>query len=170
MSPPSANAGRSCRLILERQAGEIAAFELAAGGLGGRLVEAGEARAVERLVALLHLLGKRIGGGERLANLAAGFAQMLASFLLAVIGADLNDPSAMPVPYCRNVKHLLDGGGFRSFGRRMVGLRRRRNRRHLARSKGVVRRLDWSGRRLGRGRTGVCPGRKGFGLHGRAAP
>src|ERR1700686_4823186 len=63
--------------VLDRYAIEIVAFELLAGSVGGRFVEAGEAGAIERLVALEHALGERIGGGQLVAHFASCRAQML---------------------------------------------------------------------------------------------
>src|SRR5271154_3103424 len=63
--------------VLDRYAIEIVAFELLAGGVGGRFVEAGEAGAIKRLVALEHALGERIGCGQLVAHFAPRRAQML---------------------------------------------------------------------------------------------
>src|ERR1700682_339524 len=80
--------------VLDRYAIEIVAFELLAGRVGGRFVEAGEAGAIERLVALEHALGERIGGGKLVADFALRRAQMLLGLVLAGIGADLDQPAA----------------------------------------------------------------------------
>src|ERR1700720_4652253 len=80
--------------VLDRYAIEIVAFELLAGGVGSFFVEAGEAGAIERLVALEHALGERIGGGELVADFAPRRAQMLLGLVFARIGADLDQPAA----------------------------------------------------------------------------
>src|SRR5580700_7571728 len=80
--------------VLDRYAIEIVAFELLAGGVGGFFVETGEAGAVERLVALEHALGERIGGGELVVDFAPCRAQMLFGLVFARIGADLDQPAA----------------------------------------------------------------------------
>src|SRR5580693_7746307 len=81
--------------VLDRYAIEIVAFELLAGGVGGFFVEAGEAGAIERLVALEHALGERIGGGELVVDFALRGAQMLLGLVFAGIGADLDQPAAV---------------------------------------------------------------------------
>src|SRR5580700_4712413 len=81
-------------LVLDRYAIEIVAFELLAGGVGGLFVEAGEAGAIERFVALEHALGERIGGGKLVAHFAPCRAQMLLGLVFAGIGADLDQPAA----------------------------------------------------------------------------
>src|ERR1700722_7340279 len=80
--------------VLDRYAIEIVAFELLAGRVGGRFVEAGEAGAIERLVALEHALGERIGGSKLIADFGSRRAQMLLGFVFARIGADLDQPAA----------------------------------------------------------------------------
>src|ERR1700730_1695135 len=80
--------------VLDRFAIEIVAFEWLAGGVGGLFVEAGEAGAIERLVAFEHALGERIGGGELVAHFAPRRAQMLLGLVFAGIGADLDQPAA----------------------------------------------------------------------------
>ena len=57
------------------EAGKSVAFEGAAGGFGGSRIEPREARAVERVVALAHLLGDRLGRGEGRAVPFAGAGQ-----------------------------------------------------------------------------------------------
>src|ERR1700683_4560587 len=81
--------------VLDRYAIEIVAFELLAGGVGGRFGEAGEAGAIERLVALEHPLGERISGGKLVADFALRRAQMLLGLVFARIGADLDQPAAV---------------------------------------------------------------------------
>ena len=109
-------AGR-CReqSILQRHALEVAALELAAGGFGGcLLLEAGEAGAVQRLVALLDALGEGILAGKRGVQFELCIAQMLLGVVLVVEGADLDEPAAM------RVKRPGRYGGF-EFGGLRVG-------------------------------------------------
>src|SRR5580693_7013865 len=80
--------------VLDRYAIEIVAFELLAGGIGGFFVETGKTGAIERLVALEHALGERIGGGELVADFGPRRAQMLLGLVFARIGADLDQPAA----------------------------------------------------------------------------
>src|ERR1700719_3855343 len=118
--------------VLDRYAIEIVAFELLAGGIGGFFVEAGEAGAIERLVALEHALGERIGGGELVAHFGPRRAQMLLGLVFARIGADLDQPAAAGADLRR--RFGLCRLGFDGFGFCGVGL-------------GGVR--AWRGRRFG---------------------
>ena len=63
--------------VLDRYTLEIVAFELLAGRVGGRFIEAGEAGAIKRLVAFVHPLGEWIGGCELVADFDLRRAQML---------------------------------------------------------------------------------------------
>src|SRR5580693_3554220 len=81
-------------LILDRDAGEVAAPQLLAGFLGLALVETGKARPIVGLVALGHGLGERICVAER-AHLALRRIEMLLGFALGAERADLDDPAGM---------------------------------------------------------------------------
>src|SRR5580704_3932251 len=105
-------------LVLDRYAIEIVAFELLAGGVGGLFVEAGEAGAIERFVALEHALGERIGGGKLVAHFAPCRAQMLLGLVFAGIGADLDQPAAAGADLRRRF-----GLGRLGFGRLWAGPR-----------------------------------------------
>src|SRR5580700_10602019 len=111
--------------VLDRYAIEIVAFELLAGGVGGRFVEAGEAGAIERLVALEHALGERIGGCELVADFAPRRAQMLLGLVFARIGADLDQPAAAGAGLRLGLYRF--GFGRLGFGGLGAGRRRRRD-------------------------------------------
>src|ERR1700675_5059404 len=100
--------------VLDRYTIEIVAFELLAGGVGGRFVEAGETGAIERLVALEYALGERIGGCEPVAGFAPRRAQMLLVRVFTGISADLDQPAAAGANLCR--RFGLCGLGFDRLG------------------------------------------------------
>ena len=60
------------------------------------LLEAGEARAVERLLALEDRLGEGIGAVEHVADLGLSLGEPLLGIVLGVEGADLDDPYRRP--------------------------------------------------------------------------
>jgi hypothetical protein len=59
------------------------------------LLEASEASAIKRLVALHHRLSERIGVVEHMAGLQVGGAKLPLRLTFDVEGADLNDPARM---------------------------------------------------------------------------
>src|SRR3569833_43042 len=80
-------------LVVHRHAGNIGALQLLAHGFGLLAIEAGEACANQRLVALGHRLGERIGLAQQTLCMAAGRLDALLRFRCTFRRADLDDPA-----------------------------------------------------------------------------
>src|SRR5215471_2679448 len=100
--PPKADIDRNERhvcsvqglssLILERNATNVASPELPASHLSGFFVEPSEACTIEDLVTLLNAFSERMARRKRIARFKSCCAQMLPCLVLAVEGANLDQP------------------------------------------------------------------------------
>src|SRR5947209_11415980 len=80
------------RLVPDRHAGDLVALEVAAGGFGAVLVEAGKARAIKLLIALSDPLGERLSPRHKLPGECLRLTQALLRLRLLRERADLDDP------------------------------------------------------------------------------
>lgn len=116
-------------LVSHSHAVDIAALELFAGSFCGCLVEAGEARPVEGLVAFLHALGERIRGGKHGGGLELRGTQVLLGLVFALEGTNLDEPPAVRAGLRHGALRLCEiaPGRFGSGGNDNRGRLRRRD-------------------------------------------
>src|SRR5215467_1169722 len=100
--------------VLDSNAFEVVAFQVAADGLRLILVETRKAGAIIRGAVLDGRLGERIGVGQQFQCLDLHHAELPQSLVLIRIGADLDDPAALRARLCglrRSQRGIVQRGG-----------------------------------------------------------